>query len=201
MFLFLDVASPIPEFYIIKDKKIIDSLKIVKDSDFKLSDKIIPAYLEFNKKHNLSKNINKLIITIGPGSYTALRVGASFIAGLSQSMNIAVSVISSEIIYKYLTNFNTQIAVYFKSSNNQSFFSYKKDQLFFHEKVENEHYILPNSINYIFYNFKFPNFNEQKINSSPFSLKEIVLNNLSNMVFEENLIIKPIYISNNIILN
>ena len=122
----------------------------VKDLDFKLSDKIIPAYLEFNKKHNLSKNINKLIITIGPGSYTALRVGASFIAGLSQSMNIAVSVISSEIIYKYLTSLNTQIAVYFKSSNNQSFFSYKKDQLFFHEKVENEHYILPNSINYIF---------------------------------------------------
>ena len=111
MFLFLDVASPIPEFYIIKDKKIIDSIKIVNDKDFKLSDKIIPTYLEINKKHNLSKNINKLIITIGPGSYTALRVGAAFIAGLSQSMNLPVSVISNEIIYKYLTNLNNQIVV------------------------------------------------------------------------------------------
>ena len=64
MFLFLDVASPIPEFHLIKDKKIIDSIKIINDIDFKLSDKIIPTYLEINKKHNLSKNLNKLINNI-----------------------------------------------------------------------------------------------------------------------------------------
>ena len=126
MFLFLDVASPIPEFHLIKDKKIIDSIKIVNDVDLKLSDQLIPSYLEINKKYNLSKTINKLIITIGPGSYTALRVGASFIAGLSQSMNLPVAVISTETIYRYLTNINNQTAVYFQSSNNQSFFSYKK---------------------------------------------------------------------------
>ena len=200
MFLFLDVASPIPEFYLFKDKKVIDSIKIVNDEDFKVSDKIIPTYLGFNKKHNLSKNIKKLIITTGPGSYTALRVGASFIAGLSQSMNLPVSVVSTETIYQYLT-LNKQTAVYFQSSNNQSFFTYKKNQQFFYEKVENENHILPKSINFIFFNLNFPIFIEKKINSSPFSLKEIVLKNLYNMEFEENLIIKPIYISNNSILN
>ena len=201
MFLFLDAASPIPEFHLIKDKKVIDSIKIVDDVQFKLSDKIIPTYLEINKKHNLSKHINKLIITNGPGSYTSLRVGASFIAGLSQSMNLPISVISSETIYQYLTNTNNQKAVYFESSNNQRFFSYKKDQKFFHQKVEKENYVLPKSINFIFYNFTYPKFIEKKINASLFCLKEVVLNNLSNLEFRKNLIIKPIYISNNSILN
>ena len=35
MFLFLDVASPIPEFHLIKDKNIIVSLKIVENNDEK----------------------------------------------------------------------------------------------------------------------------------------------------------------------
>ena len=201
MFLFLDVASPIPEFNLIKDKKIIDSKKIVNDEGFKLSDKIIPTYLEINKKHNLSKYLNKLIITIGPGSYTSLRVGASFIAGLVQSMNLPVSVISNENIYQYLVKKNNQIAIYFESSNNQSFFSYKKNQHFFHKKIENKNYILPESIDFIFYNNTIPNFNKNKLNFSLFSIKEIVLNNLSNIEFKKNLIIKPIYISNNSLLN
>ena len=118
MFLFLDVVSPIPEFYIIKDKKIIDSIKIVTDEEFKLSDKIIPTYLEVNKNHNLSKNLSKLIITIGPGSYTALRVGASFIAGLSQSMDVPVSVISNETIYQYLTGLNNKNFILIKMVRN-----------------------------------------------------------------------------------
>ena len=201
MFLFLDVASPIPEFYIIKDKKIIDSMKIINDPNFKLSDKLIPSYLEINKKHNISKNINKLIITIGPGSYTALRVGASFIAGLSQSMDLPISVISIEEIHKYLTNLNKKIGIYFESSNNQKFFSYKEDNKFFHEKIVNENYILPKSISFIFYNLRLPKFIKNKINSSLFSINEIVLNNLSNLEFKENFVIKPIYVSNNTILN
>ena len=201
MFLFLDVASPIPEFHLIKDKKIIDSIKIVNDLNFKLSDKIIPIYLEINKKYNLSKNINKLIITTGPGSYTALRVGASFIAGLSQSMNIPVSIISTQTIYQYLTCTNNEIGIYFESSNNQCFFSYKRDQQFFHDKIEKKNYIIPHSINFIFYNFVYPKFIEKKINSSLFSLKEIVLKNLTKINFKEDLIIKPVYVSNNSLLN
>ena len=87
MFLFLDAASPIPEFHLIEDKKIIKSIKIIEDSDKKLSNSIIPKYLEINSIYNLNSNIKKLIVTIGPGSYTALRVGASFISGLSQSLS------------------------------------------------------------------------------------------------------------------
>ena len=103
MFLLLDVASPIPEFHLIDDKKIINSIKIIDNNDQKLSDLLIPTYIEIDTAYKLSKNLEKLIITIGPGSYTALRVGASFIAGLSQSMSLPVSVVSTLTIYNFLS--------------------------------------------------------------------------------------------------
>ena len=200
MFLFLDAASPIPEFHLIEDKKIIKSIKIIEDSDKKLSNSIIPKYLEINSIYNLNSNIRKLIVTIGPGSYTALRVGASFISGLSQSLSLPVTVVSTETIYECF-NDNKEIGIYFESSNNQKFFSYKKGLVFFHEKIENENYILPKHISSIFYNLKHPKFNDEKINLKAFSIKEIILKNIELLKFKKNLIIKPIYISNNSILN
>ena len=200
MFLFLDAVSPIPEFHLINDKKIIKSIKIIKNSDKKLSNSIIPKYLEINSIYNLNSNIKKLIVTIGPGSYTALRVGASFISGLSQSLSLPVTVVSTETIYDCF-NDNKEIGIYFESSNNQKFFSYKKGLVFFHEKIENENYILPKNISSIFYNLKNPKFNDEKIYLKAFSIKEIILKNIENLEFKKNLIIKPIYISNNSILN
>jgi len=201
MFLFLDVASPIPEFHLINDKKIIDSFKILENNTVKLSDKIIPTYLEINNTHNLSKNLTNLIITIGPGSYTALRVGASFIAGLSQSMNLPVAVISTSTIYKYLSDNHQQIGIYFESSNNQKFFLYQKNSEYINVKIENQNFVIPELISYIFYNLGLPNFIDNKIKSEMFSIKMNVLENLEKLEFNKNLIIKPIYISNNSILN
>lgn len=201
MFLFLDVASTIPEFHLINDKKIINSIKILEDRDQKLSDKIIPTYLNINNNYDLYKNITNLIITTGPGSYTALRVGASFIAGLSQSMNIPLAIISNETIYEYLLSNDEHIGIYFESSNNQNFFSYKKNSIFFHEKVENENYIIPSFISCVFYNLNSFKFKSKKIKSEKFSVKDIVIKNINMLEFNKNLIIKPIYISNNSILN
>ena len=48
MNLLLDVISPIPEFSVINDNKIILSSKIVKSEENKLSDSIIPAYQKIN---------------------------------------------------------------------------------------------------------------------------------------------------------
>ena len=66
MFLFLDVASPIAEFHLINDKKIVDSIKITNKTDQKLSDLLIPTYLQIDNDYKLSKKLKKLIITIGP---------------------------------------------------------------------------------------------------------------------------------------
>ena len=150
MFLFLDVASPIPEFHLFDDKKIIYSINITADTNKKLSDNIIPTYLKINKAYNLANKITNLIITTGPGSYTALRIGSSFIAGLSQSMNLPVCEISSKTIYDFLYDTDTQMGIYFESSNNQKFLTYKKNGEFFHIKIESEDFVLPNHISNFF---------------------------------------------------
>ena len=201
MFLLLDVASPIPEFHLINDKKIIDSIKITDNNDKKLSDLLIPTYLEIDTAYKLANNLKKLIITIGPGSYTALRVGASFIAGLSQSMNLPVSAVSTLNIHSYLSEPRNHIGVYFESSNKQKFFSYQKNHQFIHEKIDDMSYTLPVSVSKLLYNYTLPNFINTKIESKIFSIKNNVIENLDKIKFDKNLIIKPIYISNNTILN
>ena len=201
MFLLLDVVSPIPEFHLIDDKKIIDSIKITDNNDQKLSDLLIPAYLEINTAYKLSKNLKKLIITIGPGSYTALRVGASFIAGLSQSMSLPVSVISILTIHNHLSEPRNHIGVYFESSNKQKFFSYQKNHQFIHEKIDNTSYVMPKSVSKILYNLTLPDFINNNTQSEIFSIKNNVIANLDKLEFDKDLIIKPIYISNNTILN
>jgi len=201
MFLLLDVASPIPEFHLINDKKIIDSIKITDNNDQKLSDLLIPNYLEIDTAYKLSDNLKKLIITIGPGSYTALRVGASFIAGLSQSMNLPVSVVSTLTIHNHLSEPRNHIGIYFESSNKQKFFSYQKNHQFIHEKIDDMSYTLPDSVSKLLYNYTLPNFINTKIESKIFSIKNNVIENLDKIKFDKDLIIKPIYISNNTILN
>ena len=201
MFHVLDVASPIPEFHIINDKKIIDSIKITDKYDQKLSDLLIPTYLEIDKTYKLSKNLKKLIITIGPGSYTALRVGASFTAGLSQAMNLPVSTVSTLTILNHLSEPHNHSAIYFESSNNQKFFSYHKNHEFIHEKIDDTQYKVPDSVSKVLYNFTLPSFINTNIQSEKFSIKTNLIENLDKLEFENNLIIKPIYISNNIILN
>ena len=201
MFLLLDVASPIPEFHLINDKKIIDSIKILDKNDQKLSDLLIPTYLEIDTAYKLSENLKKLIITIGPGSYTALRVGASFVAGLSQSMNLPVSAVSTLTIHNYLPEPRNHIGIYFESSNKQKFFSYQKNHQFIHEKIDDMSYTLPDSVSKLLYNYTLPNFINTKIESKIFSIKNNVIENLDKIKFDKDLIIKPIYISNNTILN
>jgi tRNA A37 threonylcarbamoyladenosine modification protein TsaB len=201
MFLLLDVASPIPEFHLINYKKIIDSIKITNNNDQKLSDLLIPTYLEIDAVYKLSKKLKKLIITIGPGSFTALRVGASFIAGLSQSMSLPVSVVSTLTIHNYLSEPRDHIGVYFESSNKQKFFSYQKNHQFIHKKIEDMFYIMPETISKVLYNFNLPSFISSNIQTEKFSIKINVIENLDKLEFDNNLIIKPIYISNNTILN
>ena len=201
MFLLLDVASPIPEFHLINDKKIIDSIKITDNNDQKLSDLLIPTYLEIDTTYKLSKNLKKLIITIGPGSYTALRVGASFIAGLSQSMNLPVSAVSTLTIHNNLAEPRNHIGVYFESSNKQKFFSYQKNHQFIHEKIDDMSYVMPKSVSKVLYNLNLPGFINNNTQSEIFSIKNNVIENLDKLEFDKNLIIRPIYISNNTILN
>ena len=203
MLLFLDIISSIPEFCVIDDNKIILQHKIIQSETDKLSDHIIQSYMEVDKKLNLTKNLTKISTTIGPGSYTSLRVGSAFISGLMISRKIPYYPLSIEDIL----NFNSIkypkkcLGVFITSSNNQKFLCYKiKDNKMEYYKIENNKYSIPKYIDLILFNKSKINENN-KIEQINFSFFEEFYKNYNNLTFNKNIIIKPIYISNNQLLN
>ena len=116
-------------------------------------------------------------------------------------MSLPVAIVSMENIYTFLTKSNINSGIYFQSSNNQNFLTFKLDEKFVHQKIENKNFIYPKHITNLFYNIRFPEFYDHSIISKPFSIQEIILKNINNLEFKKNLIIRPIYISNNELLN
>ncbi len=203
MLLFLDVISSIPEFCVIQDNKVILQEKIIQNETDRLSDNIIQSYIEIDKRLNLTKNLNKISTTIGPGSYTSLRVGSAFISGLMISRKIPYYPLSIEDIL----NFNSKkfskknLGVFITSSNNQQFLCYKnKDKVMEYNKIENNKCSIPKHIELIFFNKTKINENN-KLEQIQFSFFKEFYENYNNLTFKKNIIIKPIYISNNQLLN
>ena len=212
MILFLDVVSPLPEFSLIEDNKIIFSKKILTNSMDKMSDHLIPTYIKLEKKFSLDKKLNLLVTNTGPGSYTALRIGISFLSGLSIAQNINLIGLSCIDLFCYKVR-NEELRsslIYIISSNNQQFvclYSVKKNKYIIH-KVENndnqfELHKLP--IKNIFTN---SNLLKKKLNflnnikCNTISFHELVNQNIKQIIsLPKQDIIKPIYISNNKILN
>ena len=203
MLLFLDVISSIPEFCVIDDNKIILRQKITQDETDRLSDNIIQSYIEIDKNLNLTKNLKKISTTIGPGSYTSLRVGSAFISGLMISRKIPYYPFSIEdILNFYSTKYSKKnLGVFITSSNNQKFLCYKsKNNVMEYYKIENNEYSIPKHIDLIIFN-KNKIKGNNKLEQMQFSFFEEFYNNYINLTFKENIIIKPIYISNNQLLN
>ena len=203
MLLFLDVISPLPEFCVIDDNKVILQEKIIQNETDRLSDNIIQSYIAIDKRLNLTQNLKKISTTIGPGSYTSLRVGSAFVSGLMISRKIPYYPLSIADIL----NFNSKktskknLGVFITSSNNQEFLCYKNENNEMkYNKIENNKYSIPKHIDFILHN-------ESKINESneleqmKFSFFEEFYTNYNNFNFKKNIIIEPIYISNNQLLN
>ena len=203
MLLFLDIISPIPEFCVIDDNKVILKEKIIQNETDRLSDNIIQSYIEIDKRLNLTQNIKKISTTIGPGSYTSLRVGSAFISGLMISRKIPYYPLSIEDILNFNSNKSSKnnLGVFITSSNNQKFLCYKNENnVMEYNKIENNKYSIPKHIDFILHN-------ESKINENneleqiKFSFFEEFYRNYNSLTFKKNMIIKPIYISNNQLLN
>ena len=203
MFLFLDVISPIPEFFIIEDNKVIYQRKIITNVSDKLSDNIFENYTEINNNFNLTDNLKKIAITIGPGSYTSLRVGAAFISGLQISKNLEFYPLSITDIYKFKlkTYKEEDLGFFICSSKNQNFFcTMSNQQNIEYTKIEDDTYLVADNITKIFYNYR--QFDTtKKVKQYKFSFIEEILMNYNTIEFLKNTIINPIYVSNNKILN
>ena len=203
MLLFLDIISSIPEFCVIDDNKVILQQKITKDETDRLSDHIIQSYIEIDKKLNLTKNLEKISTTIGPGSYTSLRVGSAFVSGLMISRKIPYYPLSIEDILNFNSRKHSKkkLGAFITSSNNQKFLCYKvKDNVMEYYKIENNKYSVPKHIDLIIFNKNKIKGNNE-LEQVQFSFFEEFYNNYNNLTFKENIIIKPIYISNNQLLN
>ena len=203
MLLFLDIISSIPEFCVIDDNKIILQQKITQSETDKLSDNIIQSYIEIDKQLNLTKNLKKISTTIGPGSYTSLRVGSAFISGLMISRNIPYYPLSIQDILNFnsIKHSKKNLGVFITSSNNQKFLCYKiKDNEMKYDKIENNKYSIPKHIDLILFNNSKINANNE-LEQINFSFFGEFYNNYNNLIFKKNIIIKPIYISNNQLLN
>ena len=203
MLLFLDIISSIPEFSVIDDNKVILQEKIIQSETDKLSDNIIQSYTEIDKRLNLTKYLRGISTTIGPGSYTSLRVGSAFISGLMISRKIPYHPLSIEDILNFNAKKHSKksLGVFISSSNNQEFLCYKnKNNFMEYKKIENNKYLIPKYIDLILFN-KIKINEDNKFEQIQFSFFEEFFRNYKNLKFTNDSIIKPIYISNNQLLN
>ena len=207
MHLFLDIISPIPEFTVIDDNKIILSRSITQSESDKLSDSIIPAFLDIEKTLNLAKYIKSLIVTTGPASYTSLRVGIAFILGQHFAKNIKIATLTAEDLLRLNISINTDLkhGIYIISANNQRFICYQLDNSKYHYiKLENQDIKSIKGLNHIdilYYNYEpLKNF-KSKFQQKKYIINENVVKNFSSLNFLNSNLIKPLYISNNKNLN
>ena len=209
MILFLDTVSPLPEFSLIGDNKIIFSKKIINNHHEKMSDYLIKSYTDLEKKFSLDQKLENLIINIGPGSYTSLRIGIAFFSGLSLSYQIDLKGIPCVDFYKYLISKEDLLltGIYINSANNQKFlciYDEKKEYYNIH-KIESFNEIENFKIKKVISNTELNKNNSnffKNIEYQSISFKEIIIKNLDAiMKLENSKIIEPIYISNNKILN
>lgn len=92
--LFIDTSSKKIIVAIIKNQEILSS--IIEDNDTTLSERIFPLLIKVvNDADIVIKDIDKIYIVNGPGSFTGVRVGVTIAKTMAWSLNIPLIPISS----------------------------------------------------------------------------------------------------------
>ena len=102
--LFLDTCSQIIRLGVLSDSKLIDYTEFTNDN--KLSEKLLPAMKEMLEKNKYRVNdLNRIYISVGPGSFTGIRIGVTVAKVIAWSLNIDIIPISSlEVMASYDTD-------------------------------------------------------------------------------------------------
>ena len=102
-YLFIDTSNSFISIYIVKDNKVLVYKKVETLKD--MANTIMPLIRDaFNEVNFHIKDIDKIFVTIGPGSFTGIRVGITVAKTISYCLNIPVYPIST---LEYLSSINT----------------------------------------------------------------------------------------------
>lgn len=93
-YLYIDTSSSYLYSAIVEDKTLIEEVK--KEFGHNLSEEAMPAIISMFEKSNLTaKDINKIIVVNGPGSFTGIRIGITIAKVYAWSLNIPITTITS----------------------------------------------------------------------------------------------------------
>lgn len=92
--LYIDTSSSFLYSAIVEDDKLISSVN--EEYGQSLSEVALPKIVEMFEKNNLSpKDVDKIIVVDGPGSFTGIRIGITIAKVYAWSLNIPITTISS----------------------------------------------------------------------------------------------------------
>ncbi len=107
--LFVDTSYKSLFMALFKDKELLDKIQIM--SEFNFSETMIPKLNELLEKNNLdSKDISKIFVVVGPGSFTGIRIGLTACKTLSYVHNIPLVPLSS-LEFMATTNVDTKYVI------------------------------------------------------------------------------------------
>lgn len=92
--LFLDTCNKNIVIGLLEDNKLIDKTVYINDNN--LSEKLLPSIKELLEKNNIKvNNLNRIYVSVGPGSFTGIRIGLTVAKVMSWSLKIDIIPISS----------------------------------------------------------------------------------------------------------
>ncbi len=120
--LYIDTSSSYLYTGIVEDNTLIESVK--EDLGQDLSRVALPKIVEMFEKHNLeAKDINKIIVVNGPGSFTGIRVGLTIAKVYAWSLDIPITTITSLEAMKDSCNYDGDIVSIIDARRNYSYAS------------------------------------------------------------------------------
>lgn len=118
--LFVDTSYKSMYVALIKDKQLMDYTNLIAEANF--SELLLPSINSLLKKNNVDVNeIDKIYATVGPGSFTGIRIGLTVCKMLAWSLDKGIIPISS-LEFMATTNVKTKYVIPFIDARHDKVF-------------------------------------------------------------------------------
>ena len=107
----VDTSSKICAVAILEENNVIDEIKL--DNGKTHSENLMPIIKEVLEKNNLTlKDINLIAVSVGPGSFTGIRIGIATVKPMAEVYNLPVaSVTSLETLARNVETEDTEVTI------------------------------------------------------------------------------------------